>query len=61
MILDTMVYFQEHLKDKPTKIRKSLELLRKLHKTLTRPPLLTAYKSFIRPHLDYDDCTYHHV
>ena len=34
-------------------------LLRKLHNTLPRLPLLTIYKSFIRPpHLDYGDIIY---
>ena len=32
--------------------------MRKLQKILTRPPLLTIYKSFIRPHLDYGYITY---
>ena len=47
MILDTNLDFQEHLKDKLSKIRKTVGLLRKLQKILTRPPLLTIYKSFI--------------
>ena len=33
-------------------------LLRKLHNTLPRLPLLTIHKSFIRPHLDYGDTIY---
>ena len=33
-------------------------LLCKLHNTLPILPLLTIYKSFIRPHLDYGDVTY---
>ena len=58
MILDTKLDFQEHLKDKLSKISKTIGLLRKLQKILTRPPLLTIYKSFIRPHLDYGDIIY---
>ena len=54
MILDTKLDFQEHLKDKLRKISKTIGLLRKL----TRPPLLTIYKSFIRSHLDYGDIIY---
>ena len=50
--------FQEHLKDKLSKISKTVGLLRKLQKILTRPPLLKIYKSFIRPHLDYGDIRY---
>ena len=58
MILDTKLDFQEHLKDKLEKIRKTTGLLRKLHKILTRPSLLTIYKSFVRPHLDFCDIIY---
>ena len=54
MILDTMD-FQEHFKDYLSKISKTIGLLRKLRKILPRTPLLTIYKSFIRPHLDYGD------
>ena len=54
MILDTKLDFQ----DKLSKIIKTIGLLRKLQKILTRPSLLTIYKSFIRPHLDYGDIMY---
>ena len=54
MILDTMD-FQEHFKDYLSKISKTTGLFRKLRKILPRIPLLTLYKSFIRPHLDYGD------
>ena len=58
MILDTKLDFQEHLKDNLSKISKTIGLLRKLQKILTRAPLLTIYKSSIRPHLDYGDIIY---
>ena len=58
MILDTKLDFQKHLKDKFSKVSKTIGLLRKLQKILTRPPLLTIYKSFIRPHLNYFDIIY---
>ena len=58
MILDTKLDFQEHLKNKLSKISKTIVSLRKLQKILTRPPLLTIYKSFIRPHFDYGDIIY---
>ena len=37
---------------------KGIGLLRKLWSILTRTSLLTIYKSFIRPHLDYGDIVY---
>ena len=55
MILNTNLDFQEHLKDKLSKISKTI---RKLQKLLTRASLLTINKSFIRPHLDYGDIIY---
>ena len=41
-----------------SKVNKAIGLLRKLYNTLPRLPLLTIYKSFIRPHLDYGDVIY---
>ena len=58
MILDIKLDFQEHLREKLSKISKTIWSLRKLQKLLTRDPLLTIYKSFIRPHLDYSDIIY---
>ena len=58
MLLDTKLDFQGHLKSIFNKVNKTIGLLRKLHNTLPRLPLLTIYKSFIRPHLDYGDIIY---
>ena len=58
MFLDTKLDFKGHLKSIFDKVNKTIGLLRKLHNTLPRLPLLTIYKSFIRPHLDYDDIIY---
>ena len=40
------------------KISKTTGLLRKLHNFLPRAALITIYKVFIRPHLDYGDILY---
>ena len=58
MVLDTKLDFKEHLKDKLSKISKTIGLSRNIQKILTRAPLLTIYKLFIRPHLDYGDIIY---
>ena len=58
MLLDIKLNFQEHLKNIYSKVNKTISLLRKLHNTLPRLSLLTIYKSFIRPHLDYGDIIY---
>ena len=58
MILDVKLGFQVHLKNIYSNVNKAIGLLRKLNNTLPRLPLLTIYKSFIRPHLDYGDVIY---
>ena len=57
-MLNTKLDFQGHLKSVLNKVNKTIGLLRKPHNTLPRLPLLTIYKSFIRPHLDYGDIIY---
>ena len=37
---------------------KGTEVIKKLYKSLSRDALLTIYKSFVRPHLDYCDVVY---
>ena len=61
MVLDTNLNFQEHLKSIFSKVNKTIGLLRKLHYILPRLPLLPIYKSFMRPHFDYDDIKYDQV
>ena len=53
MILDTKLDFSLHLKNVQNKVNKTIGLLRKLQDTLPRTLLITIFKSFIRPHLDY--------
>ena len=58
MLLDLELDFQEHLKNLYSKVNK-IGLSCKLHNTLPRLSLLTTYKSFVRPNLDYGDVIYH--
>ena len=58
VIHDSKLIFDEHLKMVSLKISKTLGLLRKLHKLLPRSALITIYKAFVRPHLDYGDILY---
>ena len=53
MFLDDKLNFGEYLKYIANKVNKSIELLRKLQNLLPRQSLVTIYKSFIRPHIDY--------
>ena len=58
LILGSKLNFQEHLKNILNKVNKSIGLLRKLQNILPHEALLTISKSFVRPHLEYDDVIY---
>ena len=58
MEFDTRLDFNLHLKNLQNKVNKTIGLLRKLQDTLTRPSLITIFKSFIRPIVDYGDIIY---
>ena len=58
VILDEKLTFEEHKDMISAKIGKTLNLLRKLQNVLPRAALITLYKSFVRPHLDYGDIIY---
>ena len=58
MILDTRLDFNLHLKNVQNKLNKAIVLLRKLQNTLPRTSLITVFKLFIRPPLDYGDIIY---
>ena len=61
VMLDSKLIFDEHLKMASLKISKTLGLLRKLHNLLPRSALITIYKAFVRPYLDYSDILYDQV
>ena len=61
MILDEKLNFGEYLRYIADKGNAFIGLLRKLQKCLQRRPLVTIYKSFIRPHLDYGDVIFDHT
>ena len=58
IILDVKLTFEEHLKNVFNKTNKTIGLLRKLSNLLPRQALITIYKAFVRPHLDYGDVLY---
>ena len=58
MILDSNLSNKHHIKFILNKVNKTIGLLRKFQLTLPRHSLLTIYKTFIRPHLDYGDVIY---
>ena len=58
LTLDEKLSFTNCINDKTNKTLKGVGLLRKLSTLLPRQSLLTIYKSFIRPYLDYGDVIY---
>ena len=50
--------FKEHLEIIFEKVSKTIGLLRKRQNLLSRKSLITVYKSFVRPHMDYGDIIY---
>ena len=59
LFLDRKLNFNHHLKENISKSNKGIGLIRRLYHKWPRKSLLTIYKSFIRPHLDYGDVIYH--
>ena len=58
IVLDSMLNFESHLKQKIKKCNKLIGVIRRLPVHLPRTALLTIYKSFMRPNLDYGDILY---
>ena len=58
MMFDSKLSFDKQSKFVLKKINKTVGLLRKFQGILPRTSLITIYKSFARPHLDYDDIIY---
>ena len=56
--LDDRLDFPERFCNIFKMVNRTISLLRKLQNILPRAPLVTIYKSFIRPHLDYGDILY---
>ena len=58
VVLDSYLNFNTHIDQKIKKCNKMIGLIRRLLVNLPRNALLTIYKSFIRPLLDYGDILY---
>ena len=59
VIIDSRLTFVDHLDSVQSKLNKAIGLLRKLQNTSPRPVLMSIYKTFTRPHLNYGDILYH--
>ena len=58
MYLDESLNFNYHIREKMSKAMKGIGIIKKLSKVLPWHSLVTIYKSFVRPHLDYGDIIY---
>ena len=55
LLLDKRLSFNEHIQSKMNRCYKMIGIIKRLSVNVSRYVLLTIYKSFIRPHLDYGD------
>ena len=55
MHLDEKLNFNTHINEKITKESKDIGIIRKLAYVQPRESLISIYKSFVRPHIDYGD------
>ena len=58
LIIDKRLSFEEYLTAMGVKVSRTIALLRKLQHLLPRQALISIYKSFIRPYLDYGGILY---
>ena len=58
MYLDRKLNFGHHMTEKIAKANKGIVFIKKLHNVLPPRALLTIYKYFNRPNLDYCDFIY---
>ena len=58
LVLHNKLTFKKHIKDKLNKAYFVVGKIKRLRDILPRDSLVTIYKSFIRPHLDYGDVIY---
>ena len=58
MLLDDKLSYKHRLKSVLNNVKKTIGLVPKFQQILPRQSLITIYKLFIRPHLDYGDIVY---
>ena len=58
LILDNRLSFEEYLTAMGAKVSRTIALLHKLQHVLPRQALITIYKSFTHPYLNYRDILY---
>ena len=58
LFLDETLTFKHHINNTLCKVNRGIAVIKKLTHTLPRKSLLTIYKVFLRPLIDYGDIIY---
>ena len=58
MYLNKKQNFLQHTKEKTSNTNRGVRVMRKLRHILPKHSIITVFKSFARPHLDYCDIIY---
>ena len=58
LFLNSKLNFFDCINEKVEKVTNGVDVIRKMNLLLPRFSLLKKYKSYVRPHLDYDDVVY---
>ena len=58
ILLDEKLNFKQHVDSAILKMNNSISVIKKLRHSLPRKSLLTIYKAFLRPLIDYGDIIY---
>ena len=58
LILDEKLSFKQHIESAIAKINKGVAVIKKLRYSLPRKSVITIYKAFLRPLIDYRDIIY---
>ena len=58
LLLDEKLNFKQHVDSAILKMNKGISVIKKLRHSLPRKSLLTIYKAFLRPLVDYGDIVY---
>ena len=58
IILDEKLNFKQHVDNAISKINKGRSIMKKLRQSLPWKSLITIYKAFLRPLIDYGDIIY---
>ena len=58
IILDEKLIFKQHVDNAISKINKGRSIMKKLRQSLPWKSLITIYKAFLRPLIDYGDIIY---